>query len=103
MKKDVIKNFTVDTPEKYWAVIFGYHVHKGVLGIILIVAGITLPLNNLYLSLALVTIGAGIIIMDTIGHIHTNWHKTFSFIEKHNGPKYKNGGYKKQEVIINGS
>lgn len=94
LKKNIIKNFTIDTPEKYWAVIFGYHIHKGVLGVILIIIGIV-PTLNLYLRFALIFIGIGIVILDTIGHIHTNWHKTFSLIEKHNGAKYKNGGYKK--------
>lgn len=99
MKKKVIKNFTIDTPNKYWFVILGYHVHKGVIGLVSMPAGIYLSFDNFLKGAIVFILGLGIVIMDTMGHIHTNWHKTISFIEKHQpGGKYKPGGYKKMEV-----
>ncbi|MBU2632517.1 hypothetical protein KKG52_02265, partial [Patescibacteria group bacterium] len=83
---------------KYWAIIKGYHVHKSVLGIPPIIAGIALAFNNLFTGIASGVVGIGIIALDTIGHMHTNWHKKIVFIEKHKGSKYKKGGYKKLEV-----
>jgi len=93
-----IQHFTIDTPEKYWAIIKGYHIHKGVLGIPAIIGGTIISFNNLTAGVITALAGIGIIIMDTIGHIHTNWHKKIVFIEKHKGLTYKKGGYKKTEV-----
>lgn len=100
MKKPKVQHLTIDTPEKYWAIIKGYHVHKGIIGLILIPLGIGIgiELNNFWLGLILFILGWGIVIMDTYGHIHTNWHKRIVFIEKHKGLTYKEGGYKKSEV-----
>ncbi|MCL4354371.1 hypothetical protein M1349_02760 [Patescibacteria group bacterium] len=98
MKKISMRHFTIDTPSKFWATPFGYHIHKGVIGLILMIVGLIIILNDLNLGAIIFALGLGIVIMDTIGHIYTNWHKTIVFIEKHKGLTYKKGGYKKKEV-----
>ena len=98
MKKSIIKNFTIDTPTNHWAIINGYHVHKSVLGVLLLVLGSILAVSNLKTGVVISISGLSIIIIDIIGHIHTNWHKRIVFIEKHKGLTYKKGGYKKMEV-----
>jgi hypothetical protein len=98
MKGSFIKNFTIDTPNKYWAVINGYHIHKSLLGALLVILGTIVSINNLKTGVIVSIIGLAIIIIDIIGHIHTNWHKKIVFIEKHKGLTYKKGGYKKMEV-----
>jgi len=62
-----VKVFFLDVPEKYWTVIFGYHVHKAFWGLLLIL------------------IGLGLVVLDIKGHIFTNHRPYFVLVEKMKG------------------
>jgi hypothetical protein len=74
--KKIIEYF-LDTPEKYWVVVFGYHLKKSFLGVILIILGVVFAL------LPLRAIGLFFILLGIAGHIYKKEKPYFRLWDKY--------------------
>ena len=90
---DELKEFFLNTPEKYWTVIFGYHPHKSFFSLVLIIMAIIvfftywlkLPSKHYlaYLGLTLFIIGGILLILSVLGHIYTQNVPYFKLWDKY--------------------
>ena len=77
-------NFELNTPEKYWLVIGGYHIHKSFWGTLLVIFSI---ISFIFISMTLgilaLSIGIIILLLSIFGHIKTNNHPYFKLWDKY--------------------
>ncbi len=88
---NLIKEAFLNTPKKYWFVVFGYHLHKSFFGVVLLIISITLLLFNflkyrnkkllLYLGLISWIIGTILIVLSILGNVYTNHLPYFNLLE----------------------
>ena len=79
-----IKEFLLNTPEKYWLIIFGYHIHKSFWGVILFLIGITLLIiSKLIWGMISLIIGSVLIVLSICGHVYTNNRPYFKLWDKY--------------------
>jgi hypothetical protein len=77
-----IGEFILNTPEKYWIIINGHHLHKSFFGVIFILIGvISLILYRLkysskrsifYTSLVFLIVGVVLLVLSISGNVYTN-------------------------------
>lgn len=68
-----LKDFLLNTPEKYWLVISGYHIHKSFWGLIFLILGmIFIIFHKLFIGFGLLIIGDVLIILSIIGQKYTH-------------------------------
>jgi len=67
-----IKELLLNTPERYWLILFGYHIHKSFWGVLNVVLGVILVL---FLSLAFgiffIITGCIVLALSIIGQKYT--------------------------------
>lgn len=79
-----IKEFLLNTPEKYWLVVFGYHLHKSFWGVILIILGlIIITTYSLILGIVLLCLGTLLLILSISGNVYTNNRPYFQLWKKY--------------------
>ena len=79
-----IFKFLWNTPERYWLIVFGYHIHKAFWGVLLIVLGLTVViLNYLYFGISLVLIGLLLVLLDIRAHVEIGLKPYFILWNKH--------------------
>lgn len=71
-----VKEFLLNTPEQYWFVVFGYHVHKSFWGVLLIVSG-------LFWTWRLCVAGVALVSISVAGHVYTDNRPYFKLWERH--------------------
>ncbi len=64
-----IKEYFLNTPETYWTVVFHRHLHKSLLGLLLIVLGVMFFSKT---SWYLIFVGLFFVFLSVAGHIYTN-------------------------------
>ena len=72
-----IKEYLLNTPEKHWIVIFGYHFHKSFWGTLLLIIGLLLRYSPI------IIIGFILVFLDIAGHIYTKNKPYFKLWDKH--------------------
>lgn len=72
-----IKEYLLNTPEKYWVVIFGYHLHKSFWGTLLVIVGL------LFKFISALIVGGILIFLSISGHIYTNNKPYFKLWDKY--------------------
>jgi len=72
-----IKEYLLNTPEKYWVVIIGYHLHKSFFGMLLIIIGLLLKF------MPAIVIGLILILLSISGHIYTKNKPYFKLWDKY--------------------
>ena len=79
-----IKEFLLNTPEKYWLVIFGYHLHKSFWGVLFVLIGIGI-INFYSFFYGTITLVKGLILItiSISGHIYTNNKPYFKLWDKY--------------------
>jgi len=90
---NTIKESLFNTPEKYWTIIFGYHLHKSFLGtflifsafIILFLYWLKFPTKHYlgYVGMIIIIIGVVLILLSIFGHIYTNNLPYFKLWDKY--------------------
>ena len=85
-----VKEFILNTPEKHWIVVYGYHLHKSFFGIIFVLVSIILFLLYrkkysskrliFYLSLASLFVGLILLFLSITGNIYTGNFPYFKLI-----------------------
>lgn len=84
------KEFMLNTPEKYWVVIFGHHLHKSFWGVLLFVLGlIAYRYDSVRLGIFFLVIGILLVVLSITGHIYTQNKPYFKLWDK----------YKKNQLI----
>ncbi|HIH26277.1 hypothetical protein J4476_01340 [Candidatus Woesearchaeota archaeon] len=80
-----IKELFLNTPEKYWFIIFGYHIHKSFWGVLFIILGIIVfNLFSKFFGIVLLILGLLITTLSICGHIYTNNKPYFKLWDKYN-------------------
>lgn len=80
-----IINIILDTPEKYWLVVNGYHVKKSFWGVLMVALSFVFAVADVSskLFLTFFIIGIFLIILSIIGHIHKGSKPYFKIWEKY--------------------
>lgn len=79
-----MKEFLLNTPEKYWLVLFGYHIHKSFWGVVFTLIGITLLVTrSLILGTVSFIVGIILLVLSIYGHIYTNNRPYFKLWDKY--------------------
>ena len=79
-----IKEIVLNTPEKYWLIVFGYHIHKSFWGLILFIAGLIISVfYSLILGIILLVIGIIIMILAILGNLYTHNKAYFKLWDKY--------------------
>jgi len=69
---EVCVDFVFNAPERYWCVLNGYHIHKPVWGLLLIVIGlILLALGSTSVGITIFVFGVVITVIGVVGQEHT--------------------------------
>ncbi len=79
-----IKEFLLNTPEKYWLVIFGYHIHKSFWGVLFFLIGLLMLIfySSLY-GIIFIIFGLICITLSIRGHVYTKNRPYFKLWEKY--------------------
>lgn len=80
-----IKKYLLDTPEKHWLIVRGYHIHKSFWGVFLAVTGIVVCLYSMMFGLIASALGLSLAILDIKGHMATDNKPFFQLWNKHKG------------------
>ena len=72
-----VMQYLLNTPEKYWFVMFGYHFHKSFLGTLLLIIGF---ITNF---VPFIIFGTILIILSVSGHIYTQNKPYFKLWDKY--------------------
>ena len=88
-----LKEFFLNTPEKYWTIVFGYHLHKSFFGLVLVsvsfiiffIYWLRFPSKDYlaYIGLGLFLIGAVLLTLSILGHIYTQNVPYFKLWDKY--------------------
>ncbi|MBW2991418.1 hypothetical protein KY348_06995 [Candidatus Woesearchaeota archaeon] len=79
-----VKEALLNTPESWWIIIRGYHLHKSFWGVILLILGlITWKYYSSAIGLLFLVVGIILIILSILGHIYTQNKPYFKLWEKH--------------------
>ncbi len=65
------KRFILNTPEKYWVVVLGRHLHKSFWVLLLFTAGVLTGWHHT-LGVVLSVIGVLLVALSIVGHYYTN-------------------------------
>lgn len=85
-----IFKFLWNTPEPYWLILFGYHIHKAFWGVLLIIAGIIFLIKNYQrIGIILAIIGILLVLLDIRAHIEIGLKPYFMLWNKHQKTKGK--------------
>jgi hypothetical protein len=89
----MIKELLLNTPEKYWIIAFGYHLHKSFFGVLFLLASFIVFLFYwrkfpskrylMYVCLALFGVGALLVLLSIFGHIYTHNLPYFKLWDKY--------------------
>lgn len=85
-KLKVMKEYVLNTPEQYWTVIFGRHVHKSFWGLLLIALGLIVWSK---LGLFMGGTGSVLVSLSVAGHIYTDNKPYFKLWDRYDGAKFK--------------
>ncbi len=75
-----IKELLLNTPEKYWLIIWGYHIHKSFWGVLFIILGVLY--SSLWIRILMLFIGIFILLISIIGQKYTHDKYRLVILEK---------------------
>ena len=79
-----ITEFLLNTPERYWLIINGYHIHKSFWGILFFIAGMLFMIFNvLWIGILIFFIGLLIVTISIIGQKYTHGSYKLEIWEKY--------------------
>lgn len=78
-----MKELLLNTPQGYWLIIRGYHIHKSFWGLLVFLLGLIILFFSKIFGIMCMIIGGTIVILSVCGHIHTNNKPYFKLWDKH--------------------